>query len=137
MTINIKGAEFHSAPFVLSFCLWVLGICHREAGAEGESGSVPVYCDGDKLILRSCFLCARLRNRLRNKCAMTCTYTLAPCRESGFAYGRSEASPDSEQIEHVIAEQFMRNSVSVEQIQDRCVRRTGEGSYFDKIAQQA
>ena len=60
-----------------------------------------------------------------------------PCRESGFAYGRSEASPDSEQIEHVIAEQFMRNSVSVEQIQDRCVRRTGEGSYFDKIAQQA
>ena len=42
-----------------------------------------------------------------------------PCRESGFAYGRSEASPDSEQIEHVIAEQFMRNSVSVEQIQDR------------------
>ena len=26
--------------------------------------------------------------------------------------------PDSEQIEHVIAEQFMRNSVSVEQIQD-------------------
>ena len=59
-----------------------------------------------------------------------------PCRESGFAYGRSEASPDSEQIEHVIAEQFMRNSVSVEQIQDRCVRRTGEGSHFDKIAQQ-
>ena len=47
--------------------------------------------------------------------------------ESGFAYGRSEASPDSEQIEHVIAEQFMRNSVSVEQIQDRGVRRTGEG----------
>ena len=41
-----------------------------------------------------------------------------PRRESGFAYGRSEASPDSEQIEHVIAEQFMRNSVSVEQIQD-------------------
>ena len=41
-----------------------------------------------------------------------------PSRESGFAYGRSEASPDSEQIEHVIAEQFMRNSVSVEQIQD-------------------
>ena len=40
-------------------------------------------------------------------------------RESGFAYGRNEVSPDSEQIEHVIAEQFMRNSVSVEQIQDR------------------
>ena len=46
------------------------------------------------------------------------TSSLAPRRESGFAYGRSEASPDSEQIEHVIAEQFMRNSVSVEQIQD-------------------
>ena len=46
------------------------------------------------------------------------TCSLAPRRESGFAYGRSEASPDSEQIEHVIAEQFMRNSVSVEQIQD-------------------
>ncbi len=44
--------------------------------------------------------------------------SLAPRWESGFAYGRSEASPDSEQIEHVIAEQFMRNSVSVEQIQD-------------------
>ena len=41
-----------------------------------------------------------------------------PWRESGFAYGRNEVSPDSEQIEHVIAEQFMRNSVSVEQIQD-------------------
>ena len=62
--------------------------------------------------------------------------SLAPEWESGFAYGRSEASPDSEQIEHVIAEQFMRNSVSVEQIQDRCVRRTGEGSHSDKIAQQ-
>ena len=47
------------------------------------------------------------------------TCSLAPGWESGFAYGRSEASSDSEQIEHVIAEQFMRNSVSVEQIQDR------------------
>ena len=97
------------------------------------------------------------------------TCSLAPRRESGFAYGRNEVSPDSEQIEHVIAEQFMRNSVSVEQIQDglgrggqdeRCrlmrgaeepsrgqelyprpfvgegVRRTGEGSHPDKIAQQ-
>ena len=45
-------------------------------------------------------------------------WSLVPRRESGFAYRRSEASPDSEQIEHVIAEQFMRNSVSVEQIQD-------------------
>ena len=119
------------------------------------------------------------------------TCSLAPRRESGFAYGRNEVSPDSEQIEHVIAEQFMRNSVSVEQIQDRVreskpsggtnvvrgeqesaetssfrcdcerchlsrgadkpsrgqelyprpfvgegVRRTGEGSHPDKIAQQ-
>ena len=63
-------------------------------------------------------------------------FTLAPLWESEFAYGQSVASPDSEQIEHVIAEQFMRNSVSVEQIQDRCVRRTGEGSHSDKIAQQ-
>ena len=47
------------------------------------------------------------------------TNSLAPRRESGFADGRNEVSPDSEQIEHVIAEQFMRNSVSVEQIQDR------------------
>ena len=53
--------------------------------------------------------------------------SLAPCRESGFAYGRSEASPDSEQIEHVIAEQFMRNSVSVEQIQDGLGRGLGRG----------
>ena len=65
------------------------------------------------------------------------TSPLAPRRESGFAYGRSEASPDSEQIEHVIAEQFMRNSVSVEQIQDRCGRRTGEGSNSDKIANKS
>ena len=37
-----------------SFCYCgVLGICHREAGAEGESGSVPVYCDGVKLVARS------------------------------------------------------------------------------------
>ena len=50
--------------------------------------------------------------------AQSSVNSLAPHRESGFAYGRSEASPDSEQIEHVIAEQFMRNSVSVEQIQD-------------------
>ena len=39
--------------------------------------------------------------------------------ESEFAHGRSEASPDSEQIEHTIAMQYVRNSVSVEQIQDR------------------
>lgn len=37
---------------------------------------------------------------------------------SGFADGRSETSPDSEQIEHTVAEAQMRNSVSVEQIQD-------------------
>ena len=59
----------------------------------------------------------------------------SPLWESGFADGRSEASLDSEQIEHVIAEQFMRNSVSVEQIQDGCGRRTGEGSNSDKIAE--
>ena len=55
-----------------------------------------------------------------DKISQTCieNSSLAPRRESGFAYGRSEASPDSEQIEHAIAEQFMRNSVSVEQIQD-------------------
>ena len=49
---------------------------------------------------------------------MNSASSLAPEWESGFAYGRNEVSPDSEQIEHVIAEQFMRNSVSVEQIQD-------------------
>lgn len=37
---------------------------------------------------------------------------------SGFADGRSKASPDSEQIEHTAAKPQMRNSVSVEQIQD-------------------
>lgn len=42
-----------------------------------------------------------------------------PLGESGFADGRSKASPDSEQIEHNVAEQQMRNSGSVEQIQDR------------------
>ena len=42
-----------------------------------------------------------------------------PVGESGFADGRSKASPDSEQIEHNVAEQQMRNSGSEEQIQDR------------------
>ena len=37
---------------------------------------------------------------------------------SGFADGRRETSPDSEQIEHTVTEAQMRNSVSVEQIQD-------------------
>ena len=37
---------------------------------------------------------------------------------SGFADGRSEASPDSEQIEPACAQHKVRNSVSVEQIQD-------------------
>ena len=55
-------------------------------------------------------------DKISQTCIEACS--LAPRWESGFAYGRSEASPDSEQIEHVIAEQFMRNSVSVEQIQD-------------------
>ena len=39
-------------------------------------------------------------------------------QESGFAYERSKASSDSEQIEHTVARQHVRNSVSVEQIQD-------------------
>ena len=56
----------------------------------------------------------QIEQQMRNNCINS----LAPRMESGFAYGRSETSPDSEQIEHVIAEQFMRNSVSVEQIQD-------------------
>ena len=37
---------------------------------------------------------------------------------NGFADGRNEISPDSEQIEHTVTESQMRNSVSVEQIQD-------------------
>ncbi len=45
-------------------------------------------------------------------------------RESGFADGRSEASPDSEQIERTARMCNERNSVSVEQIQDRL----GEGA---------
>ena len=56
---------------------------------------------------------------------MNSASSLAPEWESGFAYGRNEVSPDSEQIEHVIAEQFMRNSVSVERIQDRGRERGG------------
>ena len=46
-------------------------------------------------------------------------FSARPLGESGFADGRSKASPDSEQIEHNVAEQQMRNSGSVEQIQDR------------------
>ena len=59
-------------------------------------------------------------------------------RESGFAYGRSETSSDSEQIEHTVAKQHVRNSVSVEQIQDREqflseqseLRNSGEGYFY-------
>ena len=36
-----------------------------------------------------------------------------------FADGRSLTSPDSEQIEYIVAKQLVRNSVSVEQIHDR------------------
>ena len=82
-----------------------------------------------------CERCRLSRGAVKPRRGTNETCSLAPLRESGFAYGRSEVSPDSEQIEHVIAEQFMRNSVSVEQIQDRCVRRTGEGSNSDKIAE--
>ena len=37
---------------------------------------------------------------------------------SEFADGRNLTSPDSEQIEYIVAKQLVRNSVSVEQIQD-------------------
>ena len=37
----------------------------------------------------------------------------------GFADGRSVTSPDSEQIELTVAKPQMRNSVSVEQIQEK------------------
>ncbi len=60
--------------------------------------------------------------------------------ESGFADGRSKASPDSEQIEQAVAKPQMRNSVSVEQIQDRAkfvnerseFTNSGEGKYLRK-----
>ena len=43
----------------------------------------------------------------------------------GFAYGRSKASPDSEQIEYAMTTQsYIRNSVSVEQIQDSSMIKT-------------
>ena len=38
---------------------------------------------------------------------------------SGFADGRHEVSPDSEQIEHTETKLLLRNSGSVEQNQDR------------------
>ena len=38
---------------------------------------------------------------------------------SEFADERNLTSPDSEQIEYIVAKQLVRNSVSVEQIQDR------------------
>ena len=41
---------------------------------------------------------------------------------SGFADGRHEVSPDSEQIEPAEAKPIRRNSVSVEQIQDSPTR---------------
>ena len=42
----------------------------------------------------------------------------SPQRGGEFADGRRESSPDSEQIEYTVAKQHVRNSVSVEQIQD-------------------
>ena len=48
---------------------------------------------------------------------------MLPLQGSGFADGRRVTSPDSEQIEHTVAKPQMRNSGSVEQIQDR----VGEG----------
>ena len=44
-------------------------------------------------------------------------------KECEFADGRSEASPDSEQIEPTVAKPHRRNSVSVEQIQDSGFQR--------------
>lgn len=63
--------------------------------------------------------------------------------EGGFADGRSEASPDSEQIEHAVVKPLMRNSVSVEQIQDKgavlhelaSAKNSGKG--FDIITSRA
>ena len=49
----------------------------------------------------------------------------ARSEQSEFAYGRNKVSPNSEQIEHTVAKQHVRNSGSVEQIQDRaeaCMR---------------
>ena len=57
------------------------------------------------------------------------TLSPRPLRESGFADGRSEASPDSEQLEHTVAEPLVRNAVSVEQIQDRA-RVRGKLRFF-------
>mgnify|MGYP004653328061 CR=1 FL=1 len=95
------------------------------SGARGEQESAETFsfrCD--------CERCRLMRGAVKPSSATHVahcdeTSSLALCRESGFAYGRNVASPDSEQIEHVIAEQFMRNSVSVEQIQDR-VRERGK-----------
>ena len=42
-----------------------------------------------------------------------------PIGESGFADGRSRTSPDSEQMEQTATALLLRNSGSVEQIQDR------------------
>ena len=44
---------------------------------------------------------------------------LTSVRESGFADGRHEVSPDSERNETTKPQAFCRVSVSVEQIQDR------------------
>ena len=52
--------------------------------------------------------------------------------ESEFAHGRSEASPNSEQIEHTVATQHVRNSVSVEQIQDRVSEGQERGQIIDR-----
>ena len=56
----------------------------------------------------------------------------SPLAESGFAYGRSKASPDSEQIERNARECKKRNSVSVEQIQDRVSEGQERGQIIDR-----
>ena len=58
----------------------------------------------------------------------------SPLAESGFAYGRSKASPDSEQIERNARKCKKRNSVSVEQIQDRVSEGQERGQNLMKIS---
>ena len=57
---------------------------------------------------------------------------LTSVRESGFADGRHEVSPDSERNETTKPQAFCRVSVSVEQIQDRA-RVRGENIMFSSI----
>ena len=62
--------------------------------------------------------------KIRVRGNVVCSF---PFQGSGFAYERSKASSDSEQIEHTVVRQHVRNSVSVEQIQDKA--RMGFSSF--------